>query len=53
MWRPWLPALKRELRIVVFEGGKPDDTKMQKVENDAEAFLRSYVKRRGRKRMPR
>ena len=24
-------------------GGKPDSTEMQKVENDAEAFLRSYV----------
>ena len=28
----------------VFEfGGQPDTTEMQKVENDAEAFLRSYV----------
>lgn len=33
---------------VVFEGGKPDETLSQKVENDAEAFLRSYVSRRGR-----
>lgn len=33
---------------VVFEGMKPDSTEMQKVENDAEAFLRSYVTRRGR-----
>jgi membrane-bound serine protease (ClpP class) len=33
---------------VVFEGGKPDDTLSQKVENDAEAFLRSYVARRNR-----
>lgn len=33
---------------VVFEGGKPDDTLSQKVENDAEAFLRSYVTRRNR-----
>ena len=33
---------------VVFEGGKPDDTSMQKAENDAEAFLRSYVARRNR-----
>jgi membrane-bound serine protease (ClpP class) len=33
----------------VFEfGGKPDDTEMQKVENDAEAFLRSYVTKHGR-----
>ena len=28
---------------VVFAGGKPDETEMQKIENDAEAFLRSYV----------
>jgi membrane-bound serine protease (ClpP class) len=28
--------------------GKPDDTMMQKVENDAEALLRSYVKQRNR-----
>lgn len=33
---------------VVFEGGKPDETLSQKVENDAEAFLRSYVARRNR-----
>ena len=33
---------------VVFEGIKPDSTEMQKVENDAEAFLRSYVTRRDR-----
>ena len=33
---------------VVFEFGKPDDTMAQKVENDAEAFMRSYVSRRGR-----
>jgi len=33
---------------VVFEGGKPDETLSQKMENDAEAFLRSYVARRGR-----
>jgi membrane-bound serine protease (ClpP class) len=26
-----------------FEGGKPDDVEMQKVENDAEAFMRSYT----------
>ena len=30
---------------VVFEGGKPDETLSQKMENDAEAFLRSYVAR--------
>ena len=28
---------------VVFEGGKPDETLSQKIENDAEAFMRSYV----------
>lgn len=33
---------------VVFEGGKPDETLSQKVENDAEAFLRSYVTKRNR-----
>jgi membrane-bound serine protease (ClpP class) len=33
---------------VVFEFGKPDQTMEQKVENDAEAFLRSYVGRRNR-----
>ncbi|HTX76565.1 MAG TPA: nodulation protein NfeD [Terracidiphilus sp.] len=33
---------------VVFEFGKPDETMEQKVENDAEAFLRSYVGRRNR-----
>jgi membrane-bound serine protease (ClpP class) len=34
---------------VIFElGGKPDETAMQKAENDAEAFLRSYVAKRNR-----
>jgi membrane-bound serine protease (ClpP class) len=33
---------------VVFEGGKPDETLSQKIENDAEAFMRSYVSRRNR-----
>jgi membrane-bound serine protease (ClpP class) len=33
---------------VVFEFGKPDETMTQKVENDAEAFLRSFVVRRNR-----
>ena len=33
---------------VVFEFGKPDQTMEQKIENDAEAFLRSYVGRRNR-----
>jgi membrane-bound serine protease (ClpP class) len=28
--------------------GKPDATEMQKIENDAEAFMRSFVMRRGR-----
>src|SRR5580700_10543994 len=28
-------------------GGKPDDTMTQKIDNDAEAFLRSYVTKRG------
>src|SRR5580692_3502875 len=33
----------------IFEfGGQPDTTEMQKVENDAEAFLRSYVSKRNR-----
>jgi membrane-bound serine protease (ClpP class) len=32
----------------VFEFGKPNDTEMKKVENDAQAFLRSYVTRRNR-----
>src|SRR3954452_14699583 len=33
---------------VVFEMGKPDETMAQKIENDAEAFLRSYVSKRNR-----
>ncbi|MBS1803403.1 MAG: nodulation protein NfeD [Acidobacteria bacterium] len=33
---------------VVFEGSKPDETLSQKIENDAEAFMRSYVSRRNR-----
>ena len=33
---------------VVSEFGKVDDTMMQKIENDSEAFLRSYVTKRGR-----
>ncbi|MGD0629934.1 MAG: nodulation protein NfeD [Terracidiphilus sp.] len=33
---------------VVSEFGKMDETMSQKIENDAEAFLRSYVTRRGR-----
>lgn len=42
------PGTEAGAAHVVFEGGKPDDTEMQKVENDAEAFLRSYVTRRNR-----
>ncbi len=42
------PGTEAGAAHVVFEGGKPDDTEMQKVENDAEAFLRSYVKPRNR-----
>ena len=33
---------------VVFESGQPDPILSQKVENDAEAFMRSYVAKRGR-----
>lgn len=33
---------------VVFEYGKPDEIMTQKIENDAEAFLRSYVSKRNR-----
>lgn len=32
----------------VFEGGKPDPILAEKVQNDAEAFLRSYVTKRNR-----
>jgi membrane-bound serine protease (ClpP class) len=32
----------------VLEFGKPDDTMSQKIENDTEAFLRSYVTKRNR-----
>lgn len=42
------PGTEAGAAHVVFELGKPDATEMQKVENDAEAFLRSYVTRRGR-----
>lgn len=42
------PGTEAGAAHVVFAGGKPDDTEMQKVENDAEAFLRSYVKPRNR-----
>lgn len=42
------PGTEAGAAHVVFEIGKPDQTEMQKVENDAEAFLRSYVTRRDR-----
>jgi len=42
------PGTEAGAAHVVFEMGKPDATEAQKVENDAEAFLRSYVARRGR-----
>jgi membrane-bound serine protease (ClpP class) len=42
------PGTEAGAAHVVFEMGKPDDTEAQKVENDAEAFLRSYVARRNR-----
>lgn len=42
------PGTEAGAAHVVFEGGKPGDIEMQKVENDAEAFMRSYVSKRGR-----
>ena len=42
------PGTEAGAAHVVFEGGKPDDIEMQKVENNAEAFMRSYVSKRGR-----
>jgi membrane-bound serine protease (ClpP class) len=42
------PGTEAGAAHVVFEMGKPDETEMTKVENDAEAFLRSYVTRRNR-----
>lgn len=42
------PGTEAGAAHVVFEMGKPDATEAQKVENDAEAFLRSYVTRRNR-----
>jgi membrane-bound serine protease (ClpP class) len=42
------PGTEAGAAHVVFEGMKPDSTEMTKVENDARAFLRSYVTRRGR-----
>lgn len=42
------PGTEAGAAHVVFEMGKPDATEAQKVENDAEAFMRSFVTRRGR-----
>jgi membrane-bound serine protease (ClpP class) len=42
------PGTEAGAAHVVFEGGKPDDVEAQKIENDAEAFMRSYVTKRGR-----
>jgi membrane-bound serine protease (ClpP class) len=42
------PGTEAGAAHVVFEMGKPDATEAQKIENDAEAFLRSYVTRRNR-----
>src|SRR5580693_1354438 len=42
------PGTEAGAAHVVFEGGKPDDVEAQKIENDAEAFMRSYVKQRNR-----
>ena len=42
------PGTEAGAAHVVFEMGKPDDVETQKVENDAEAFMRSYVTKRGR-----
>lgn len=42
------PGTEAGAAHVVFEMGKPDATEEEKVENDAEAFLRSYVTRRNR-----
>ncbi|MDR3740950.1 MAG: nodulation protein NfeD [Terracidiphilus sp.] len=42
------PGTEAGAAHVVFEGAKPDQTQIDKAENDAEAFLRSYVTRRNR-----
>ena len=42
------PGTEAGAAHVVFQGMKPDSIEMQKVENDAAAFLRSYVTRRAR-----
>ena len=42
------PGTEAGAAHVVFEMGTPDTTEAQKVENDAEAFIRSYVTKRNR-----
>ena len=42
------PGTEAGASHVVFEGMKPGSVEVQKVQNDAAAFLRSYVTRRGR-----
>jgi membrane-bound serine protease (ClpP class) len=42
------PGTEAGAAHVVFEFGKPDATMQQKIENDAEAFLRSFAGRRNR-----
>ena len=42
------PGTEAGAAHVVSAIGKPDETEMQKIENDAEAFMRSYVTKRGR-----
>jgi membrane-bound serine protease (ClpP class) len=42
------PGTEAGAAHVVYEFGKPDATMQQKIENDAEAFLRSFVMRRNR-----
>lgn len=42
------PGTEAGAAHVVYEFGKPDATTQQKIENDAEAFMRSFVTRRNR-----
>jgi membrane-bound serine protease (ClpP class) len=42
------PGTEAGAAHVIFALGKPDATEAEKIENDAEAFLRSFVTRRGR-----
>jgi membrane-bound serine protease (ClpP class) len=42
------PGTEAGAAHVVFEMGKPDTTEAEKVENDAEAFLRSFATKRNR-----